>query len=190
MDVRIHEAKTNKLSLGQRAVIEVEGIPDTQFGGEVTKIAVIADTQNRWLNPDLKEYETEITLDPTDIPLKPGATAHVEILVERAENVLSIPIQSIYSKGGRKYVFRDAGQGAKYQEVQIGTASTEWVEVVSGLAENDRILMAFSDENTREIPDFELVAIPGKPGGSPNGLRKMSTKRRSGAGRGGRHRRP
>ena len=35
--------------------------------GSVTKIAAVADTQNRWLNPDLKEYETEITLDAKTI---------------------------------------------------------------------------------------------------------------------------
>lgn len=204
VSVRIHESKTNKLALGQRAVIEVEGIPDTQLGGEVTKIAVIADTQNRWLNPDLKEYETEITLDPTDVPLKPGATAHVEILIEQTEKVLSVPVQSIFSKGGRKYVFRDSGQGVKYREVQIGTSSTEWAQVVDGLTENDRILMAFSDAHTREIPEPEPVAHPGMPGGPaafkaeqggkpPKGDRKMSPKRRGGSrgsGRTNRRRQP
>ncbi|MCH9003457.1 MAG: efflux RND transporter periplasmic adaptor subunit [Planctomycetes bacterium] len=204
VSVRIHESKTNKLALGQRAVIEVEGIPDTQLGGEVTKIAVIADTQNRWLNPDLKEYETEITLDPTDVPLKPGATAHVEILIEQTEKVLSVPVQSIFSKGGRKYVFRDSGQGVKYREVQIGTSSTEWAQVVDGLTENDRILMAFSDEHTREIPEIEPEASPGISGGPaafkaegggkmPKGERKMSPKRRGGpkgSGRTNRRRQP
>lgn len=201
--VRIHEAKTNKLAIGQRVVVEVEGIPDIQLSGEVTKIAVIADTQNRWLNPDLKEYETEITLDPTDVPLKPGATAHVEILIDQAEKVLSVPVQSIFSKGGRKYVFRDSGEGVKYQEVKIGTSSTEWAEVVDGLTEKDRILMAFSDEHTREIPEPEPVALPGMPGGPaglkaegggrpPKGQRKMSTKRRGsgGSGRSNRRHRP
>ena len=91
--VRVHEAKTDKLRLGQAAAVTVEGLPGHQFTGNVAKIAVVADTQNRWLNPDLKEYETEITLDPTDVPLKPGVTAHVEILVESVEDILAVPVQ-------------------------------------------------------------------------------------------------
>ena len=98
--VRVHEAKTDKLEMGQFARIEVEGYPDRQFSGKVTKIAVLADTQNRWLNPDLKEYETEITLDPTDITLKPGVTAYVEIVVETVENALAVPVQSHAQKLG------------------------------------------------------------------------------------------
>ena len=204
VSVRIHEAKTNKLSLGQRAVVEVEGIPDQQFGGEVTKIAVIADTQNRWLNPDLKEYETEITLDPTDISLKPGATAHVELFVDQAENVVAIPVQAIYSKGGRKYVFRESGRGVQYQEVDIGVTSNEWAEILGGLAAKERILMAFSDENIREIPDIEPLADADSAGGGSDlkvGMggkpqrtgRKITPKRGGGSGkssRTGRRRRP
>ncbi|MFQ5489306.1 MAG: HlyD family secretion protein, partial [Phycisphaerae bacterium] len=72
--VRIHEANTDKIAIGQHAQVSVEGLPGAVFTGKVTKIAPLADSQNRWLNPDLKEYETEITLDQSDDRLKPGVT--------------------------------------------------------------------------------------------------------------------
>lgn len=162
--VRIHESKTDKLALSQPAVVEVEGIPGKQFTGKVSKIAVVADSQNRWLNPDLKEYETEITLDPTDAPLKPGATAHVEILVGQVADALAVPVQSVFSKAGHKYVFLPNGKGADYREVKVGEASTEWAEVVDGLAKGDSVLLAFSDDQTREIPEPERVEGQEFPG--------------------------
>lgn len=151
--VRVHEGKTNKLVLGQRAMIEVESIPERTFSGTVTKIAAIADTQNRWLNPDLKEYETEITLDKVDVALKPGVTAHVEIFVESIENRIAVPVQAIYSKDGQRYVFRKNKREVEPVPVELGSAGTSWVEITEGLIEDEHILLAFSDDQKRLVPD-------------------------------------
>lgn len=151
--LRVHEAKTDKLRLDQAAKITVEGLPGHEFTGTVTKIAVVADTQNRWLNPDLKEYETEITVDSTDAPLKPGVTAHVEILVETVVNNLAVPVQTVYAKGGGRYVFRVQKGKTVAAKVQLGAIGTEWAEIKEGLSAGEKILLAFSDEQKRLIPD-------------------------------------
>jgi len=172
--LRVHEAKTDKLGLGQLAKITVEGLPGHEFTGKVTKIAVVADTQNRWLNPDLKEYETEITLDHADVPLKPGVTAHVEILVESVANSLAIPVQAVYTKGNRRYVFHEQSGELEPIEVVLGAIGTEWAEVKEGLSAEQRILLAFSDEHKRLIPDLGPAAgangdswANGRPPGLP-----------------------
>ena len=151
--VRVHEAKTDKLRLGQAAMVTVEGIPGKRFSGSVTKIATLADSQNSWLNPDLKEYQTEITLDPTEETLKPGVTAQVEIMVETVDGKLAVPVQAIYTKGGQRYVFRDGGSASSYAAVQLGAIGTEWAEITSGLSAGEKIRLAFSDEDKRAIPD-------------------------------------
>lgn len=163
--VRVHEAKTDKLEIGQRTKIKIEGIPGKQFAGTVTKIAALADSSNRWLNPDLKEYETEITLDPSDVPLKPGVTAYVEIMVETVDHKLAIPVQAIYSKNARRYVFRKGGANADFVEVKLGAIGTNWAEVVEGLAARDQILLAFGNEEKRAIPDLGIDNRRSKMGG-------------------------
>jgi HlyD family secretion protein len=152
--VRVHEAKTDKLSVGQRAEVKVEGLPEQRFTGRVAKIAALADSQNRWLNPDLKEYETEIALDPTDAPLKPGVTAYVEILVQAVQNKLAVPVQTVYTKGGRRYVFERGSRKAVPVEIRLGAIGTEWAEVSDGLSGGEQILLAFSDEHRRLVPDL------------------------------------
>ncbi|MEK6800287.1 MAG: HlyD family efflux transporter periplasmic adaptor subunit [Planctomycetota bacterium] len=165
--VRVHEAKTDKLRSGQKAVVTIEGIPGRTFPGEVTKIAVLADSQSSWLNPDLKEYETEITLDATDVPLKPGVTAHAEIHVQTVEDVVTIPVQSVYSKGGKRYVFRDTKRGPEYVEVSLGAVGTEWAEVKSGVEAGDQVLLALNEDLKRTLP--EAQAGERGPGGTQRG---------------------
>lgn len=164
---RIHEAKTDKLRLGQLATVEVEGVPGRRFTGKVAKIAVLADTQNRWLNPDLKEYETEILLDASEFQLKPGVTAHAEIQVQNVEDKLAVPVQSVFSKGGNRYVFKSGARRVEPVEVSLGPSGSEWVEIVKGLAEGDRIALAVTEEEKRLLPDLQGPERSGGPSGRP-----------------------
>lgn len=163
--VRVHEAKTDKLHVDQPVSVTIEGIPGKVFSGRVRKIATVADSQNSWLNPDLKEYETEILLDSTDIPLKPGVTAHAEILVETVEEKLAVPVQTIYAKNGKRYVFRRNGDQVEPVAVNVGSIGAEWAEVSAGVEKGERVLLAFGDDYRRMIPD----AAPGErpEGGAP-----------------------
>lgn len=174
--IRVHEAKTDKLKLGQVASLTVEGLPGKQFSGKVSKIAALADSQSGWLNPDLKEYETEITLDATDEVLKPGVTAHVEILVEEIENKLAVPVQAIYTKGPQRYVFKDSLAGANHAPIELGAIGTEWAEVRGGLEPGDKIRLSFSDDDKRAIPDptGEMRGGSGRPGGARSQRAGMS----------------
>ncbi len=151
--LRIHEAKTSEIRLGQKATVEVEGLPGQTFTGEVTKIAPLADSQNRWLNPDLKEYATEVTLDPTDVELKPGVTARAEIMVREVDNVITIPIQAAFSSRGKSYAFIGTTESnAMPVEIEVGHASNKYVEVRSGLSEGDTVLLAANDALLALIP--------------------------------------
>jgi len=151
--VRIHEANTDKIKLDQQARVELEGFPGVQFTGKVTKIAAVADSRNRWLNPDLKEYRTEITLDGSRQELKPGVTARVEIFVERVENALAVPVQAVFSKAGKTYVFVERGRSAEPVEVQLGRSNNEFVEVLSGLQRGQEVRMAVDDSLKRKLPE-------------------------------------
>ncbi len=150
--VRIHEAAATKISTGLSATVEIEGHPGRVFGGTVTRVADLVDSQDRWLNPDLKEYETEITLDEINLDLRPGVTARARIHIENVTGALAVPVQAVFSSGNRHYVFRDSGRTVEAVPVVIGSSSDQFVQITDGLKEGDRIRLAVSDELKRQIP--------------------------------------
>ncbi|MCO6438672.1 MAG: efflux RND transporter periplasmic adaptor subunit [Phycisphaerae bacterium] len=177
--VRVHESKTDRLALGQPARVTVEGVPNREFTGTVTKIGVVAATQSRWLNPDLKEYETEISLDPSEVPLKPGNTALATILVETVTDKLAVPVQAIYNRGRQRYVFKQDGADIEPTSITLGATGTEFAEVSAGLQPGDQVLLAFGDNLKRMIP--ETGPENGRPGGPPAGAGGSRRGRPSGA---------
>ncbi|MCG3137331.1 MAG: hypothetical protein HJJLKODD_01175 [Phycisphaerae bacterium] len=166
--IRVHEAKSQRIQIGQRAAVQIEGFNSQAFGGEITKIAMLADSQMSWLNPELKEYETEITLDQTDAHLKPGVTAKAEILIDELHDVVAVPVQAVYTKGNKSFVFTGSTSNAQPQEVQLGLASTEFVEVRDGLKEGQNVLLQVPPEMRTRLPEVKpeelAIAQPVPPG--------------------------
>jgi HlyD family secretion protein len=151
--VKVHESKKDKIQVGQRAMITVEGVPDETFTGSVTQIAPLADQAHRWLNPDLKQYRTEITLDKADARLTPNATAEAEIVVDYMEGVLALPIQAVYGFGGEQYVFAKDGDDIHPSKVKLGASSTEYAQVLEGVKSGERIMMTITDEMKQALVD-------------------------------------
>lgn len=141
VNVRIHETYIQKIHKGQKARITVDAFPDRILSGEVTRVAVLPDSQNRWFNPEMKVYNTTVTIQGTHEWLKPGMSAKVEILVDRLEDVLYVPVQAVVpsEKGHVCYVLR--GRRAEPVPVQIGQFNDEFIEIRQGLREGQQVLL-------------------------------------------------
>jgi multidrug resistance efflux pump len=151
--VQIHESDIKKVSVGQKTAIRVEAFPDEVIEGEVTKVSVLPSSENRWLNPDLKIYETTISVEGVYEWLKPGMTAEVEIDVKTLDDVLYVPLQAVSSWKGERVCYL---QNEERRTVETGEFNDKYIEIKSGLSEGDSIfLRSLVDEDTDE--DMEDV---------------------------------
>jgi HlyD family secretion protein len=159
VNVKIHESYINKIKVGQKARITVDAYPDQRLTGEVSVVGVLPDSQNRWLNPDLKVYLTTVTIAGTNTWLKPGMSAKVEILVDHLDDAVYVPVQSVVAGNGRQYCFVNGSfNKPERREVQVGQFNDEFIEVQKGLKEGERVLL-----NPPEIPDSESAPPDSKP---------------------------
>ena len=149
--IKVHEAQIERLEEGLAATITVEGFAGRQFTGKVTKIAVLADSGDRWLNRDLKQFETEVQLDGDASGLKPGGTARVQIKITELNDVIAVPVQAVFGKGGKYYVFVDNNR--EPVEVEVGESSNEYIEITKGLEVEQKVLMAITEEMKLDLPE-------------------------------------
>lgn len=155
VNVKIHESYIKKVRKGLKARITVDAFPEEVLTGEVTKVGVLPDSQNRWMNPDMKVYLTTIAVDGTHDWVKPGMSAKVEILVKNLGDVLYVPVQAISPSNGKQVCYVAHGFKPERREVEVGEFNDEFIEVKNGLKEGERVLLrqpgsSESDNVTKE----------------------------------------
>ena len=139
--VKIHETYIKKIRKGQKVRITIDAFPDQVLAGEVTKVGVLPDSQNRWMNPDLKVYLTTITINGTYDWIKPGMSAKVEILVDHLKDVVYVPIQAVAPSDGKQICYVAGGIKPQKREVEIGQLNDEFIEIKKGLKEGEKVLL-------------------------------------------------
>ena len=157
VEVKIHETWIDRIEPNQPADITVEAFPDKTFTGRVLKKAPLADAED-WLNPDLKVYATDVGIDGTHDSLKTGMTGKVTVIIDKLQDVLYVPIQSVVTVEDKKICYV-AGSPAQKREVKTGLFNDNFVEIKSGLAEGEKVLLNppkwTEPEKTEEQPETE-----------------------------------
>ncbi|HIA47177.1 MAG TPA: HlyD family efflux transporter periplasmic adaptor subunit [Candidatus Hydrogenedentes bacterium] len=139
--VNIHESDIKKVTVGLRARIRMDAFPDQKLEGEVTKVAVLPNAENRWMNPDLKVYETTIRIDGVYEWLKPGMSAEAEILIKRLDETLYIPLQSVVPRGKELVCFVIENGVPVPRTIEPGDITIEYITVLSGLKKGEQVLI-------------------------------------------------
>jgi multidrug resistance efflux pump len=184
VNVKIHESYIKKVVKGQKARITVDAFPDKTLIGEVTKVGVLPDSQNRWMNPDLKVYQTMIAIEGSHDWVKPGMSAKVEILVSRIDDCVYVPVQSVEFDSQKQYCYLANGLKSDRRQVTIGDYNDEFIEIKSGVKEGDRVLLRLpasseSQKGTAEgaAPEKSPKTEPAKaPAGPAPGAATVAAK--------------
>ncbi len=138
-EIKVHETWIDKIEPNQPAKITVAAFPEKTFTGKVLKKAPLAD-QTDFLNPDLKVYLTDVSIDGTHDALRTGMTADVEVIINDLHDVLYVPIQSVTTMEEKKICYV-MGSVVEKREVETGLFNENFVEIKSGLTEGEKVLL-------------------------------------------------
>ena len=140
VDVKVHESYVKRVVKGQLAEIRVDAFPDKLLKGEVIKIGVLPDSQNRWMNPDLKVYTTTIEIEGQHDWLKPGMSAEGEIIIETRRDVVMVPLQAVAQEKGETVVYLPK-RGMERRVVETGSFDSTFIEIMSGVDAGDVVAL-------------------------------------------------
>jgi macrolide-specific efflux system membrane fusion protein len=128
----VDETDIGKVQVGQRASFTVDAFPATEFEARVVALypkAVIQDNVVKYV------VALEIAGEYAG-RLRPEMTAAVTIRLE-SRTALAVPTKAVKREQGRNVVYV-AGQA---RPVRLGWKDGPWVEVASGLAEGEEVLL-------------------------------------------------
>lgn len=140
-EARIHESSVEKIKQGQKAFVSVDVSDKEIFTGKVRKVSPMPDAIFKWMNPDINVYPVEISLDNSADFLKPGMSAEVEIIVEKLNDVLTIPTSAVSFSGGDAFCTVLRGRRIETRKIELGSSNDEMVHVKSGLKEGEVVAM-------------------------------------------------
>jgi HlyD family secretion protein len=205
--VNVNENDITRVSLNDTVIIDVDSYSSTgrKFKGVVYEIASSANglgatgTAAAAVSTDaVTEFEVKIRVlrkSYADLvtgrgsyPLKPGMTASVEIVTNRKNKVLSVPLASVTTRDPSMKVEGEKKEGegdnnnqepekvikkdkikevvfvmgkdnkAKLREVKTGISDFENIEILSGLSDNEQIISGPYLTISKKLKEGDLVA--------------------------------
>lgn len=131
----VFEQDIGRVRVGQPAVVLLAAYPGTRFDGRVTYIYPT-------LQPDTRSAQVRIELANPGGRIKPAMYAQVE-LPAAGTSVLAVPNSAVIDSGTRRVVLIDQGEGRfEPREVKLGAHGDEFVAVLEGLKEGERVVVA------------------------------------------------
>lgn len=144
-DLHINDIDRSKVWIGQEGRLRIEAYPDTVFTGKVNDLTLSSSsTPDIFMpvsqNTNVKTFTVRFLLDGTDERMRPGMKASVELIVERLEDVLAVPLSVVFEYGTKPCVYVVDGDGPQLREVELGKRSSVMAVVENGLVEGEKIL--------------------------------------------------
>jgi len=139
------EVDSSKIHEGQPVRVTLDPFPGQQYEGHVRHMAsyvLDVEEQNRTV-----EIEVELDDHAFASTLLPGTSADVEVILSVKNNVLRIP-PSVLFEGQNVFVVEQ--DRLSIRSVEIGMRNWDFVEVLSGISEHDRVVTSLDEEGLEE----------------------------------------
>jgi HlyD family secretion protein len=150
VDVDVSEVDINRVKVGQPVVLTFDAILAKEYTGVVVEVSPVGNVVAGVVN-----FKVTIELLDADEEVKPGMTAAVNMVVSQLEDVLLVPNRAVRVQEGARVVYLLKGGEMEMVEIELGSTSDLYSEVVSGdLKVGDLIILN---------PPAEFMTMGGPP---------------------------
>ncbi|MEM8872658.1 MAG: HlyD family efflux transporter periplasmic adaptor subunit [Planctomycetota bacterium] len=160
-EIKVHESSLDQVRIGLPVRITIDALPGSEYWGRVSKIAPLPDATSSWLNPDLKVYNTEITITGNGDELRTGMSCRAEIIVENFDEATYVPVQSVVRVAGQPTAFVMTKDGEiEQRSVEVGLDNNTMIVITDGLNEGEKVMLAPPLDDTGTTGAIDADAIP------------------------------
>lgn len=129
----VYEYEIARVSVGQKARVEIAAYPQARFEG---KIGFIYPT----VDPDTRTLRVRLELDNKDMRLRPGMYGDVIIELGQSQGVV-VPSEALVDTGELQYVFI-AKEGGRFEprRVRVGARTGDKVQILEGVSPGETVV--------------------------------------------------
>ena len=138
IEASVVEADIAKVKEGQKVRFTVDSYADDYFYGVVTQVRNEATTTS-----NVVTYTVVIGIDNTEMKLKPGMTANVEIITAEEKDVMLVPNQAL------RFYIDDSDNAKRYKDRGV------WI-MKNGKPERVTVKIGVSDDDNTQILESSL----------------------------------
>lgn len=138
IEASVVEADIAKVKEGQKVRFTVDSYADDYFYGTVTQVRNEATTTS-----NVVTYTVVIGIDNSDMKLKPGMTANVEIITAEEKGVMLVPNQAL------RFYIDDSDNAKRYKDRGV------WI-IKNGKPERVSVKIGVSDDDNTQILESAL----------------------------------
>lgn len=188
-EIEISETDITSVKLGDTADVEVDAFPDRIIKGYVYEISNSAKSKGVGTQEQIINFIVKVRIVDTDVYLKPGMSCNADIKVNRKNNVISVPIQSITAREDenketnedentdvkrvseenqkkkekpREVVFIvEDGQPQKVKMVNVktGISDDKYIEILEGLQPDQEIIKGPYKSISKDLEEGSVIKI-------------------------------
>ena len=146
IDISVTQADISKFTADQTVNVT---IGDETVEGTVRYVPTVTDSKNSL-------YIVEVLVDNSNGDFNAGMAAEVEVSTEKQDDTITVPKKAVFDEDGQSYVYivGDDNRAVK-TEITKGIETDSQVEIISGVDENDTIVvggLSLIGDNTKLFP--------------------------------------
>lgn len=149
VDFRVPEMYLSKVGVGQQLTLRMDALPGQERQGVVYAVSPLVDAGGR-------SILLRATVPNKDAVLRPGMFARVQLQFNQ-DKALVAPEAALSPSGATQYVYRVKDGVAERREVTIGERREGRVEILTGVAAGDRLVVS----GLQRVTDGAAVTVLG-----------------------------
>jgi hypothetical protein len=138
----VAEADFKKIEKGQKVFITVDAAEKLETTGKVNRKGLIGRTAQMYSDLKVKFYEVIIDIDSCHSKVKPGLSAHCEIILNEAKDTLFVPSIAVFERDSAHIVYVLKKRNFTPVEVETGMTGGSFTIITHGLKGDEIIALS------------------------------------------------
>jgi len=140
VNATVNQAEGNLFRLGQSATINLDAFPGAKYQGKINSIGALA-VSGFGQNFYIRTLPVKLVMASTDARVIPDLSASADVLLQKVENVLTVPVAAVTSDNGQTFVRVQSGGGFQKRAVKTGLSNGIKVAILDGLKQGEHVLL-------------------------------------------------